>query len=243
MSGIKLFCLPYAGGSSAIYSKWSKLLDGAIKLYPFELAGRAGRYREPYYNTIKEAVADIVKMLEEECRGSEYAVWGHSLGSILAYETICMLQEKNLRLPVHVFFSGRYPPSIRKENRNLHTLPEPEFEKEALKLGGIPDNLIRMRGLLKSAMQTLRADYKLLETYEPNSLKRKFDFNISVFAGKDDDLAQPADMNKWKNYCGSQCNFYYFEGGHFYLHKHAWEITRIINDTLVNIVEEEAYGG
>ncbi len=243
MNAIKLFCFPYAGGSAAIYSRWSKLLDGAIKLFPFELAGRAGRNREPYYNTVNEAAADIVKMLEEECRDSEYAFWGHSLGSILAYETICVLQEKNLRLPVHVFFSGKYPPCIRKEGRNLHTLPEPEFEKRALKLGGIPDNLLRMKGLLKSAMQTLRADYKLLETYEPNSLKRKFDFDISVFAGKDDELAQPADMDKWRNYCGGQCSFYYFEGGHFYLHEHVVEITRIINGTLVNAGQEEAYGG
>jgi len=178
-------------------------------------------------------VRDIVKMIQKECRNCDYAVWGHSLGSILAYETICMLQEQNLKLPVHVFFSGRYPPSIRKEEKNFHELSEAEFEQEVLKLGGIPHNMLRMKGLLKSAMKTLRADYRLLESYEPNNLRRKFDFNISVFAGKSDELAEPDDMEKWKDYCAGQCNFYYFEGGHFYLHNYTEEITEIINNTLI----------
>ncbi|WP_435261622.1 thioesterase domain-containing protein [Tenacibaculum sp. nBUS_03] len=38
---IKLFCLPYAGGSAkSIYSKWKESLDSAIELHPVELAGR-----------------------------------------------------------------------------------------------------------------------------------------------------------------------------------------------------------
>lgn len=243
MNGIKLFCLPYAGGSATVYSRWDKLLDTSIKLCPFELAGRASRYKESYYSCIKEAVADIVREIADECHDSEYALWGHSMGSILAYESICLLQEKYLKPPVHVFFSGRYPPGIKREERKPHILSEGELEKETLKYGGTPDKLIRAKGLLKLAQQTLRADCKLLDTYEPCVLKKKFDFDVSVLAGKDDILAEPADMKKWKSYCGKQCYFYYFEGGHYYLHTHAEEITRIINNTLLNTGQEGTHGG
>jgi len=233
MRNINLFCLPYAGGSAAVYSKWSKLLNSAIRLHPFEMAGRAGRHREPFYSSMQEAVEDVIALIWKECGDSgDYAVWGHSMGSILAYELVCQLQKRNLKQPVHVFFSGRYPPSIAKEERNLHMLPEPEFEEEAVKLGGLPQNLFRIKGLLKLALDTLRADYRILETYKPGALEARFDFDISVLAGKADELAEPEDMRKWMNYCGRQCKFYYFDGGHFYLHNHAEEITRIINNTL-----------
>ncbi len=245
MDEIKLFCLPYAGGSASIYLRWSKLLDRSIKLCPYELPGRANRHKEPYYSSLQQAVSELVHIIETECADSEYAVWGHSMGSIMAYELICSLQQNRIKLPVHVFFSGRYPPSVEKEERNLHLLSEDDFEKEAVKLGGIPDKLLKLKPLLKTALQTLRADYKLLETYKPGRLRRKFNFNISVFAGNKDELAQPEDMNCWKNYCAGQCNFYYFEGGHFYLHKFAEEITQIISDTLVRIKTEQevVYGG
>ena len=244
MGEIKLFCLPYAGGSASIYSRWSRLLDRSIKLCPYELPGRANRHKEPYYSSLQKAVDELVQIIETECSDCQYAVWGHSMGSIMAYELICSLQEKGVKLPVHVFFSGRYPPSIKKEERNLHLLSEGEFEKEAVKLGGIPDNLFKIKPLLKTALQTLRADYKLLETYKPGELKSKFNFDISVFAGNEDELAQTEDMSCWKNYCAGQCNFYYFEGGHFYLHKFAEDITQIISDTLVRtqIEQEVIYG-
>lgn len=245
MGEIKLFCLPYAGGSASIYSRWNRLLDRSIKLCPYELPGRGNRHKEPYYSSLQQAVAELVQIIETKCSDCQYAVWGHSMGSIMAYELLCSLQEKGVRLPVHAFFSGRYPPSIKKEERNLHLLSEDEFEKEAVKLGGIPDNLFKIKPLFKTALQTLRADYKLLETYKPGELKSKFNFNISVFAGNEDELAQPEDMSCWKNYCAGQCDFYYFEGGHFYLHKFAEEITQIISDTLVRIQTEQEviYGG
>ncbi len=243
MTKINLICLPYAGGSAAIYSKWSKLLNNYIRFHPFEMAGRAGRHKEPFYDSLQEAVEDVIALIQRECVDSDYAVWGHSMGSIMAYELICQLQKRKLKQPVHVFFSGRYPPSVIKEERNLHMLSEPEFEEEAVKLGGLPKNLFRLKGLLKLALDTLRADYRILETYAPGTLEARFDFNISVLAGKEDELAEPEDMRKWMNYCGRQCKFYYFEGGHFYLHNHAEEITRIINNTLALAKKEVANGG
>ncbi|MCS4470409.1 thioesterase domain-containing protein [Clostridium botulinum] len=41
-----LFCLPYAGGSEAIYHKWKKYLNPSIELSPIELKGRGKRYNE-----------------------------------------------------------------------------------------------------------------------------------------------------------------------------------------------------
>ncbi len=234
MECIKLYCLPYAGGSATIYSKWRKYLDSSIELCPVELAGRSGRFKEPYYSSMTEAVEDIANLIGNGLDGSEYALFGHSMGSMIAYELISRFQAKNLKLPAHVFFSGRYPPTIKKEKKDMHLLPEAEFEQEVIKFGGIPEKLFRFGGLMKIALETLRADYRVIEAYHCDHPKERFEFDFSVMAGRDDPLAEPSDMKEWEIYAAGQCTFYYFDGGHFYLHDHTEEITQIINNTLIH---------
>lgn len=234
MKDIKLYCLPYAGGSATIYTKWGKYLDNSIELCPIELAGRSGRYKEPYYSNMTEAVDDIANLIENGLEEKEYALFGHSMGCMIVYELICRFRAKNLKLPMHVFFSGRYPPNMKKERRNMHLFPEAEFEQEAMKFGGFPEKLFRFEGLLKIALETLRADYRVIETYECDHPVEKFDFNFSVLAGREDELAVPSDLKEWEKYAAMQCTFYYFDGGHFYLHDHTEKIAQIINNTLVH---------
>ena len=40
MSNISLYCLPYSGGSAAMYYKWRSVLSDNITLRPLEPAGR-----------------------------------------------------------------------------------------------------------------------------------------------------------------------------------------------------------
>ena len=56
MKNIKLFCIPHAGGSAAVYSRWKKYLDSSIELIPVELSGRGIRMGEKLYDSLKEAI-------------------------------------------------------------------------------------------------------------------------------------------------------------------------------------------
>lgn len=44
MSNISLYCLPYSGGSAAMYYKWRSVLSDNITLRPLEPAGRGREY-------------------------------------------------------------------------------------------------------------------------------------------------------------------------------------------------------
>jgi surfactin synthase thioesterase subunit len=233
MNEIKLFCLPYAGGSAMVYKKWEKYLNKSIKLCLLELAGRGSRSKEPYYKSMQEAVDNLYSMMEASLDGGEYAIFGHSMGSILSYKLAEKISESKLKGPVHIFFSGRYPPCILKEERKRHLLPEQEFIQEAIMMGGISEKLLRYEVLLKKAMETLRADYRIIETegYYPDI--KCLDSDISVMFGSEDELADLSEMTIWKKYTNKQCNFHLFEGGHFYLHESAKSLVKIINDTLI----------
>ena len=233
MNKIKLFCLPYAGGSSMIYKKWENYLDNSIQLIMLELAGRGNRSKEPYYDSMQEAVEDIFNIVKANIDDSEYAIFGHSMGSILAYKLAVKIKDSKIKQPLHLFLSGRYPPSIKKEERNIYLLQEAEFIQEAKSMGGIPEKLFRYEALLQKAMETLRADYKILETGGYQPIIKKLNYNISVLSGNEDALSEALDMSIWEKYTEGKCSFYVFEGGHFYLHSNAEGIVNIINKTLI----------
>ncbi len=233
MKEIKLFCLPYAGGSADIYARWRNYLNSSIELCPIELPGRSKRAKDPYYKSMREAVEDIASFVKNETRNSDYAIFGHSMGSIITYELICKLYQMGLKLPIHVFFSGRYPPCIEKQDKNMHLLSDDELIHEAVSMGGIPEKLLKYTKLVENAANTLRADYTILETYGHNPHIQKFDIDISVLSGTNDELATVEDMKYWELYTNKSCTFYTFEKGHFYLHNNAETIVKIINNTLL----------
>lgn len=233
MKEIKLFCLPYAGGSADIYARWRNYLNSSIELCPIELPGRSKRAKDPYYKSMGEAVEDIASFVKNETHNSDYAIFGHSMGSIITYELICKLYQMGLKLPIHVFFSGRYPPCIEKQDKNMHLLSDDELIHEAVSMGGIPEKLLKYTKLVENAANTLRADYTILETYGHNPHIQKFDIDISVLSGTNDELAAVEDMKYWELYTHKSCTFYTFEKGHFYLHNNAETIVKIINNTLL----------
>ncbi|QNU66696.1 thioesterase [Ruminiclostridium herbifermentans] len=233
MNKIKLFCLPYAGGSSLVYKKWENYLDNSIKLNMLELAGRGSRSKEPYYNSMEEAVEDIFSIVKANTDDNEYAIFGHSMGTILAYKLAAKIKDSNMKQPLHLFISGRYPPNIKKEERNIYLLPEEEFIQEVKSRGGLPEKLFRYEALLQKAIETLRADFKILETGGYQPIIKKVDCNISVLSGKEDSLSEEFDISMWREYTEKECSFYVFEGGHFYIHNNAEGIVNIINKTLM----------
>lgn len=55
----KVYCIPYAGGSTLFYSKLSNYLAEDIELVPLELSGRGLRMEEPLYEEFQESLMDL----------------------------------------------------------------------------------------------------------------------------------------------------------------------------------------
>lgn len=231
MNKIKLFCFPYAGGSSSVYIKWKNYLAEFIDLRPVELAGRGRRINESLYEDVSAAVSDVLSKIMGELSGP-YAFFGHSMGGMMAYEVAQEVRRLGLQDPVHIFVSGRRPPHIAKPDDKMYHQMEPEtFQKEVLSLGGTPPELFKYPELLELYLPLLKNDFKLAETNLYTGTISPLDCSITALFGKEDELA-PSEVEGWKEHTKAGYYSHSFEGGHFFIHDEMFPVIRCINNTL-----------
>ncbi|MCB2354681.1 thioesterase II family protein [Clostridium estertheticum] len=226
-----LFCLPYAGGSKAIYYNWKNYLHPSIQLVPIELKGRGNRFSEVFYENIEEAVDDILGYIKEKIVSDDYAIYGHSMGSLLAYELYYKISESNLRKPKHIFFSGYEAPSMIKKIENTYTLPDYDFMKKVMELGGTTEALINNQEILQIFLPIIRSDFKIVENYNYKKREEKIKCGVSILNGKQDSISLE-EIVAWKNHVCRGIKVYNFEGNHFFMNNNVENITSIINATL-----------
>lgn len=228
---IKLFCVPYAGGSAAVYSTWQKYLSPSIQVYPVELSGRGRRFREKLNNNIQQVVDDIYENIKDEIESTNYALFGHSMGNLIVFELAHKLKEMKHKAPVHIFFSGRSAPDIEREYEGIYKMPDDEFAEEILSLGGTPEEVFKNKTLANIFIPILKADYETIETYEYKEKSNKLGVDITVLYGKQDALNK-SSMEEWRNHTSQNCKIYSFDSGHFFINDKKEEVLNIINDTL-----------
>ncbi len=236
MKKIKLLCLPYAGGSASMYMEWEKYLDPSIEVVPLELAGRGRRINQSLYSSVEEAVEDLLKMVDDEIDQGSYAIFGHSMGAMLAYELAVKIREKKWNEPLHLFFSGRGAPNVQpKDEKNYHLLEDEEFKLKLKEMGGTPPEFFKYPELVELFIPLLRNDFKISSTYFTKRNLMPFDCNFSIFIGKEEDIsAQSAES--WKEHTMGICSLYYLNGGHFFINKDTQALVKLVNRELIGSV-------
>ncbi|MED1883486.1 thioesterase II family protein [Brevibacillus borstelensis] len=220
----KLFMLPYAGGSASVYLSWKKHLPAEVELIPMELPGRGKRYKEPLIDSVQNMIPVLLEDITSHELSTSYAIFGHSMGNLLALELARELAKQDHPLPAALFLSGRNPPHV-KSNFLRHVLSEQELVQEILKLGGTPPELMENREWLELFLPIIRSDYKLVETYQ-FKWDAPLDCPFMIFNGKQDLLIDAGQIEEWSRFTSREYSAAWFEGDHFYIHDQAEEICR-----------------
>jgi len=236
MNKIKLFCFPYAGGSAVIFNNWKQYIENSIELVPIELAGRGKRINEPLYNGVDDVIDDVFGLIKNKINDNPYAFFGHSMGGMIAYELAKRIKKNNLPSPIHVFFSGRSAPHIKKDDdKQYHLMSEEKFKKEIIELGGTPPEFFDHPELMEIFLPLLKNDFKLAGANLYNGKIEPLNCNITVFLGKEEDLTSE-QCDGWKKHTTKLCSIHYFEGGHFFINNNTEQIVKFINNvSLSNI--------
>jgi medium-chain acyl-[acyl-carrier-protein] hydrolase len=216
----RLICVPYAGGGAAAFRAWgSEPCSADVDVQVAQFPGRESRISEAPLARIDAMVDHLLPVVAAQA-DLPYALYGHSMGALVAYELARALCEHVPR-PVHLFVSATCPPRQRDNGLpKLHGLPDDEFLFELnRRYGGIPAAVLEQRDLMQLLMPMLRADVTALEMYEPGPCP-PLDCPITALAGTRDARASATEMAAWRSETSAAFRLRVFDGGHFFINEH-----------------------
>lgn len=235
MPKLKLFCIPHAGAMASMYRRWSQYLNCTdIEFIPIELAGRGARIGEPFYEGVEAAAQDVADTMDRALAdfSGSYALWGHSMGSLIAFEAARRMNEMHGTPPIRLFVSGRKAPNLEHSRRKVYDLPEEEFVQAVMEYDGTPSEVFQHEELARLMIPILRADFRIVETYRFDSERGPVNCPIVVMYGHED--MTPKEASAWSSVTTGACTVHRFEGGHFFIHQQPQAVAERIRQSALN---------
>lgn len=228
---MKIYCFPYAGASSNVFSKWKRIQEDWVEIVPVELPGRGVRFTEELCDYMDQLIDDLYRRLEQRFIEEDYMLFGHSMGSWIVYYLANRIMQQGIRFPKHLFLSGKEAPHLNKVDSISYAMENKEFAEKIYHLGGTPLEFLENEELREVFIPILRNDYKLVQTCQYEEPAKPFDCGITIFNGNKDELTEE-DINEWSRYTSREFQVHHFNGGHFFIHDYAKQILQTMSSVI-----------
>jgi surfactin synthase thioesterase subunit len=228
-SKVRLVCLPHAGGAASFYHPFSAALSPRVEVLAVQYPGRHDRLDEepiPEIGRLAEAIYEV--LLPETDR--PLALFGHSMGAVLAYETARRLEQRASVVPVVLFASGRRAPSLQSEE-TVHLRDDEGLLAELVSLGGSDARILGNREIMQMVLPAIRGDYTAIETY-CHAPGPRLATPVVALTGESDPKATVEEVRAWQDHTEADFAVHTFPGGHFFLNDQRPGVLEIITTTL-----------
>ncbi|CRM95227.1 Linear gramicidin dehydrogenase LgrE [Pseudomonas sp. 22 E 5] len=222
---LRLFCLPYSGASAMVYARWRRSLPDWLHVCPLELPGRGMRMDEPLQRDIKALAAQLAEEISHDLSGP-YAVFGHSLGGLLAFELVHALAARNLPAPLALFASGTAGPARRDVSEYAIEKTDAQLIDRLRELQGTAEEALANPELMQLMLPILRADFLLCGSFTYGR-RAPLGMPIHVFGGKQDSV-RADQLLDWQLDAASGFSLDLFDGHHFFLVQHESAVLRCL---------------
>lgn len=209
---VRIFAFPFAGGGTAAYRPWSAALPADIAVCPVRLPGREARLAEP---PLEDLVA-IARAAGDALRphlGVPFALFGHSMGALIAFELARHLQATGGPAPRILYASCSPAPDVGEPDR-VSGLSDPAFIEHLRALGGTPPEVLASAELLELLLPAMRADFTASERYAfvPGPL---LDCRLIAVGGAADPQVPRHELDAWRAHTRGPFELRVMPGGHF----------------------------
>ncbi len=220
----RVFCFTHAGGSASSFVPWAKELAPDIELVAVQLPGRGHRIAEPNLTRAEDLVEELAVDLEP-LLDLPYVFFGHSMGSLLAFELARLFRHEAWPMPEKIIVSAFVAPQdlevvSRVNGELIHQLPDRRLIDFVRSLGSkMSSAAFEDPELAALVLPAIRADFELLAEYRCHE-EEPLSVPFFAVAGKHDPLARPALMEPWR--------------------VHARDFTFIVRDTGHFLIEDDS---
>lgn len=252
----RLFCFPHGGASPSAYEHLSNQLaisshslspsdneqltksSPLCELYALCLPGRGTRRKEAPYTDIQRLAQDVVVSMHPFIHDKPFALFGHSVGALLAFEVARILEKEKGCPALQVFLSAHCAPE--DINTDMYRWDDEQLLSLLRELDSVEVDYDSHTELLKLNLPVLRADFEWAETYKPNIQKKNISDNawvlektpLTLLGGKKDKLCTEKQLSGWFSHCIANTSTYLFSGGHFYWHDQLTALVDTINKSI-----------
>ena len=226
---LRLVCFPHAGAGATAYRAWADLLPPDVELLSVCYPGRQDRFGEPFAASVDALAAGVTNALAP-LTGTPFALFGHSMGALVAYEVAVRLEQAHEIVPRQLFVSGRWTPD-REDTRNLHLADDDALIAEMTRLGNGELDIFTFTELRDLMLSVLRADYRVLFEH-PRRALTTVSAPIVAYSGDRDPGCAPDDVAGWARATSARFELRVFPGDHFYLVPRAADLVRDLTTRL-----------
>ena len=217
---MKLFCIPYAGGSQLYFRRLKQALSGQIECISLDYAGHGMRFDDHLAGSFEEIIEDIDTQIKNDLKCFEkFALFGYSMGSIVAYEIAKRYSEQVQHLFVAAF---QAPTHLKDRKYTLHSSLWNEF---LIKFAHLDHRILTDPRYRRIFLEPLKNDFECLCGYSVKD-HNKLCCGITVFYGTEDVFGD--DIREWEKYTEKDTMVCALPGGHFFLQENLNTITDTI---------------
>lgn len=229
-AAMRLFCLPYAGGSPLVFCNWPASLPDSIEVCPIQLPGRGMRLREPPFTRLAPLLESLIPVMRPFL-DKPFALFGHSMGGLICFELARALRLRSGLEPECMFLAGRQAPPMPDRTTARYDLPEPDFIEELRHLNGTPPEILEHPELMRLLVPLLRAELELCQTYvyQPGP---NLDCPLFIFGGVHDGEVSYEELKAWRPFTTGAFSVRMLPGDHFFVRTASSELLRMISDVL-----------
>jgi surfactin synthase thioesterase subunit len=179
--------------------------------------GARGRRRAPLADALAaELVADGLP--------DRYALFGHSMGALIAFELARRLPRAGRPPPIALYVSAHRAPHVPDPVPvAAHRFDDAELIARLRELQGTPEEVLSDPELRAVALPTIRADFAVCETYalDPGP---PLDCPVVVYLPGDDDRISVEDARGWERHTTGPFALVRLRGDHFFLRSDPGEL-------------------
>ncbi len=202
-----VFLLPFAGGSSLIYKQWQHT---NFRFHGIDYSGHGFRYQEPLPESIEALTDDVIRQME--CvQADHFALFGHSMGGLIAW----MVTQKLTRKPDVLFISACEPPECLDVTRYQKYGNDDTLMQYIIDYDRLPEKQRNTKVFQEIIFPFIKNDYRILSEYRYVPAEN-LDVPMVILYSREDTLMRYEVMEKWKEY-GKNVSFFQMKGDHFYL--------------------------
>ncbi|HSP80352.1 MAG TPA: thioesterase domain-containing protein, partial [Myxococcaceae bacterium] len=225
---LRLFCFPFAGGSTVAFTGWEAALPAGVELCAVQLPGRDRRFLEPAIRQLP-AMLDALEPALAPLLDKPFVFFGYSMGTRIALALTQRWQARGAPLPLGLVLAAAGAPHLPRTSRE--DLDDARFIELLRSYEGTPAEVFAHRELLEMVLPTLRADFAIADGVLPAEPVR---CPLSAWSGTEDPHVTPETLERWRELTTGEVRTRIFPGRHFFL--------RTARDSLLAALSEELTG-